>query len=236
MDNTENLALLHKARNGDSLAAQRLVTDNIGLVRSVARRFEGRGQEYEDLCQIGTIGLMRAVRNFDERFGCAFSTYAVHSITGELKRFLRDDGLIKISREIKRRGYMLTRAREDYIKEHGCAPHLSELCALCGIKAEEAAEAMAAQSPLLSFESGTDDDAPTLSELTGEDDSEQITEKIALHEAIGTLAPEERALLYWRYFRGMTQTESAQCLGMTQVKVSRTEKKIMEKLRRALSG
>ena len=236
MDNAQNLALLHKAKSGDRAAEQKLVTENTGLVRSVARRFEGRGQDYEDLCQIGVIGLMRAVRNFDENFGCAFSTYAVHSITGELKRFLRDDGIMKISREIKKRGYILLRAKEEFIKENGRTPHLSELCERCGMNAEEAAEALGAQNPLLSLEAKEDEDSPSLSEFIGEDNSEKITENIALHEALGTLPPEERTLIMLRYFRGMTQSESARCLGMTQVKVSRTEKKIMEKLRRVLTG
>lgn len=235
MDNARNIALLHRIREGDRTAEEELVRENAGLVRSVARRFEGRGQEPDDLFQIGALGLLKAVKNFDESVGCAFSTYAVHSIAGELKRFLRDDGPIKISREIKRRGYVLSRTASDFQKEHGREPRLSELCALCGMNAEEIAEAMSAQSPLLSLERTDEDDSPPLEALIGEDPSEKMTESIALHEALRTLPSDERALVFLRYFRCMTQSESARVLGLTQVTVSRREKKIMEKLRAALA-
>lgn len=236
MDNARNIALLHRVREGDRTAEEAIITENAGLVRSVARRFEGRGQDSEDLFQIGTIGLMKAVKNFDETIGCAFSTYAVHSIAGELKRFLRDDGPIKVSRELKRRGYVLLRERSEFQKKYGREPRLSELCALCGIKAEEAAEALNAQSPLLSLEAKDEEDSSPLENLLGEDPGEEITEKIALHEALRKLPPDERTLVFLRYFRGMTQSESAAELGLTQVKVSRKEKKIMEKLRLELKA
>ena len=140
-----------------------------------------------------------------------------------------------ISREIKRRGYVLSRTASDFQKEHGREPRLSELCALCGMRAEEIAEAMSAQSPLLSLERTDEEDSPPLEALIGEDPSEKMTESIALHEALRTLPSDERALVFLRYFRCMTQSESARVLGLTQVTVSRREKKIMEKLRAALS-
>lgn len=234
-DNQRNIELARKVQSGDPAALDCLIRENAGLVKSVALRFCGRGQEIEDLFQIGNIGLMKAAEGFDESRGYAFSTYAVHSIAGELKCFLRDDGLIKVSRSLKQKGYALLRASEKFRNERGREPHLSELSELCGMNIEEVTEALEAQAPALSLQEKTGDkDSPLREELIGEDHSDEIDERIALQEAIGTLPPEEQMLIQLRYFRGLTQSESAKLLGITQVKVSRSEKKILEKLRREM--
>lgn len=234
-DNTRNIELVRLAKNGDKAALESLMSENAGLIKSVALRFQGRGQEAEDLIQIGSIGMMKAVRGFDESFGTAFSTYAVHMVTGELKRFLRDDGLIKISRDIKRRGYILFRAGEEFSAKHGREPKISELCELCGMTYEEVVTALEAMAPTVSLQEKLgDDDSASFEELIGDDKSDEITDKLALGEALKNLPKEEQNLIYLRYYRGLTQSESAKRLGMTQVKVSRQEKKIIEKLRKEM--
>lgn len=234
-DNKRNIELVRLAKSGDKNALESLLCENAGLIKSVALRFQGRGQDAEDLIQIGSIGMMKAVRGFDESFGVAFSTYAVHMVTGELKRFLRDDGLIKISRDIKRRGYILFRAGEEFSAKHGREPKISELCEMCGMTYEEVVTALEAMTPTVSLQEKLgDEDSASFEELIGDDKSDEITDKLALGEALKNLSGEEQTLIYLRYYRGLTQSESAKRLGMTQVKVSRKEKKIIEKLRKEM--
>lgn len=234
-DNTRNLELVRLAKQGDAAALERLICENGGLIKAVALRFQGRGQDTDDLVQIGTIGMMKAVRRFDENFGTAFSTYAVHMVTGELKRFLRDDGLIKIGRDIKRRGYLLYKASEEFAAKNGREPKISELCEICSMAHDDVVTALEAMSPTVSLqENRGDDDSQTFEELIGIDNSEEITDKIALSEALKKLPEDEQKLIYLRYYRGMTQSESAKRLGLSQVKVSRREKKIIEKLRKEI--
>ncbi|MBR5528411.1 MAG: sigma-70 family RNA polymerase sigma factor [Clostridia bacterium] len=231
-DNARNIELVRRAKAGDAAALDTLMRENAGLIRSVAGRFCGRGQDTEDLIQIGSIGMMKAVRGFDEEFGTAFSTYAVHMVAGELRRFLRDDGLIKVSRDIKRRGYLLFRAGKDFAARNGREPRISELCEMCSMSHEEVVTSLEAMAPAVSLQEKTgDDDSASLEELIGEDNSEEITNRLALAEAIKKLPQEDRILIYLRYYRGLTQCESARRLGLTQVKVSRREKKIIERLR-----
>lgn len=234
-DNENNIRLVRLAKQGDADALDKLMRENSGLIRSVAQRFQGRGQDAEDLIQIGSIGMMKAVRGFDESFGTAFSTYAVHMVSGELRRFLRDDGLIKVSRDIKRRGYLLYRAGEDFAAKNGREPRISELCELCSMSYEEVVTSLEAMTPAVSLqEKMGEDDSTSLEDIVGEDHNDEITDIIALNEAIKKLSGEDRNLIYLRYYRGLTQCESAKRLGMTQVKVSRREKKIIEKLRKEM--
>lgn len=234
-DNNRNITLAVLAKNGDKKALDELLRENAGLIKSIALRFQGRGQDIEDLIQIGNIGMLKAVRGFDQSFGTAFSTYAVHMISGELKRFLRDDGLIKISRDIKRRGYILYRASEEFASKNGREPRISELCSICSMSHDDVVTALEAMIPAVSLqEKQGDEDSASFEELIGCDNSEEITDRLALGEAIKTLPQDEQKLIYLRYFRGLTQSESAAKLGITQVKVSRQEKKIIEKLRREI--
>lgn len=233
----ENARLLEQAARGDRAAEAKLVENNLALVRSVARRFVGRGQELDDLVQLGCLGLLKAVRGFDPSFGTAFSTYAVPLISGEIKRFLRDDGIIKVSRETKGRYALLARTGEVFEREHGRSPKIGELAALCGVTCEQAAEAFeACGTPLSLQEKLGDADGMSVEETVADESLSEITEHIALEQAIGTLDEREQTIVRMRYYKDMTQVQVAERLGLTQVKVSRAEKRIKEKLRELLEA
>ncbi len=222
--------LIAKAKEGDKSALDILVGENTGLVRSIALRFTGRGVDYEDLCQIGHIGMIKAIRNFDFSRQTAFSTYAVPLIIGEIKRFLRDDGEIKVGRELKRKGALIYAAREKYITENGSEPSVSQLSAMCGFSEEETVEAISATASTVSLSEQIGEDT-TILDLIGKDFTPEINEKIALMQAIDRLSHEEREIIRLRYFKNLTQSETGRVLGMTQVTVSRRETKALEKLR-----
>ncbi len=228
----KNEVLLERVSEGDESATEMLVKENFGLVKSIAVRFVGRGQELEDLIQIGSIGMLKAIRGYDKAFGTAFSTYAVPLITGEIKRFLRDDGLIKVSRETKKNGYILLRARQEYIAENATEPSLSVLSEITGISEEQALYALEASAPTVSLQEKISAEGETeIGEMIAcEDEIEALTDKIALRQAVKQLDTQEQILINLRYFKGLTQAETAKILGMNQVKVSRTEKKIITKL------
>lgn len=230
-----NAKLLEKAACGDKEAEERLISENMGLVKSIALRFLGRGQELEDLVQIGAIGMLKAVRGYNKSYNTAFSTYAVPLITGEIKRFLRDDGIIKVSRDAKRNYLILKREKERYITEKGIEPKLNELCEICGINKEDAVYALEACSGTLSLQEKIGgEDGVSIEDMCGEDNFGPLIEKIALNEAINSLDEDSRNIIYMRYFKGMTQSSVAKLLGITQVKVSRTEKKIIIMLKEKL--
>lgn len=225
--------LFQKAAAGDSAALTLLVEENMGLVKSLALRFRDRGTDVEDLIQIGTIGLIKAIRGFDTEFGTRFSTYAVPLICGEIKKHLRDDGIIKVSREIKRKGALLCREKQRIMTETGEEPRISQLAQVSGMSVEEAAYALDAAAPVASlYDSGEGDLAPEDTLWT--DNVASFSESLALRQAVESLATEDRQIVALRYYKGMSQTETARCLGLTQVKVSRREKKIMERLRKEL--
>ena len=234
----ENMRLLEKYKNGDDSAAEKLMKLNSGLVTGAASSFSGRGVETEDLIQIGSIGMLRAIRSFDLSRGTAFSTYAVPLIIGEIRKYLRDDGLIKVSRLKKRDGARLLRERERFISENMREPRIEELASLCGMTAEDAAVALEASSPVRSLsEPVNDDDATLESMIPGRDEGiERAVDRIALREAIGDLPALWRKIVYLRYFRDLSQQQTADALGLSQVKISREEKKIFAKIREELSG
>lgn len=227
-------ALIARAKEGDKAALDRLVDENTGLVRSIALRFTGRGVDYDDLCQIGHIGMIKAIRNFDISRNTAFSTYAVPLIIGEIKRFLRDDGEIKVGRELKRRGALIMAAREKFIGEHFKEPKVSELSAICGLSEEETAEALSACSSTVSLFEQVGEEF-TLEDLLGVDFTPEINEKIALKQAISKLEQSEREIIYLRYYKNLTQYETGRALGMTQVTVSRREAKALARLKEELT-
>jgi len=234
---TETLQLLKKYAEGDSSVESRIMELNSGLVNGIAHRFKGRGTDFEDLQQIGSIGLLKAIRSFDLERGYAFSTYAVPLIIGEIRRFLRDDGLIKVSRIQKRLGAILMHEREKYITEHGVEPRLEEIAAAAGVTPEEAAEALDCTSPVRSLTEPIGDDDFSLEDVipASEDTLGKMVEKIALSETITTLPPLWRQIITLRYFRDYSQQQTADVLGLTQVKISREEKKIFASLRGALA-
>lgn len=233
----DNLVLLKRLQEGDTEALTKIVEDNMGLVRHVAGRFLGRGVEYDDLLQLGAIGLLRAARAFSFDYGCAFSTYAVPLIIGEIKRFLRDDGALKVSRTIKSRATALQRAKEKFIASGCDDPPLSLLATECGVTVEEAAEALAASAPVCSLNAPTDDEHASVEYyLTADSDpSEALCESIALKSAIRKLSPLQQQIVYLRYQRDLSQSDVGRILSLSQVKVSREEKKILALLKRALS-
>ncbi len=233
----DNLALLLRVRDGDTHAEEELIRENEGLVRSIAARFSGRGAEFEDLCQLGMIGMVRAIRSFDPERGCAFSTYATPLIIGEIKRFLRDDGIIKVSRDKKRLGSQLLYEKERYVAEHGREPRISELASALGVTVEDAADAMSSSYPVRSIsESAFDDSAETLADtIEAPDTTSDRTDYIALHEVTSTLPELWRKIISLRYYHDLSQERTARVLGLSQVKVSREEKKIFDYMREKLS-
>ena len=230
---SENVTLLRRAQEGDEEATEELCRRNGGLVRSIAMRFLGRGTEYEDLIQLGNIGMLRAIRTFDEGRGCAFSTYAVPLIMGEIKRFLRDDGLVKVGREQKRIGAAILSARERYISAHGIDPPISELAREVGVSSEEASLALEAVSPVTMLSDPVFDDERASVEhtLTDESEGERTFDRIALSDAISRMPALWRQIVVCRYFRDMSQQSTADLLSLTQVKISREEKKLLAYLR-----
>lgn len=228
-------ALLEEARRGDNEACTRLIEENGGLIWSVVRRYYGRGAEPEDLYQLGCLGFLKAVRGFDPAFGCQFSTYAVPKIAGEIRRFLRDDGAVKVSRGLKERAGTIRAARERLAAALGREPALSELAAETGLEPEEIAAAEEASLPVASLQAETGD-GMTLESVLGTDGMEEgIVEREALREAIAALPERERKVILLRYYRGMTQEGAARLLGVSQVQVSRIERRAVEQLRRKLA-
>ena len=224
--------LLERASKGDAGAEEALMQDNMGLVKSVAARFLGRGVEFEDLCQLGAIGMLKAIRNFDTSLGTAFSTYAVPLIIGEIKRFLRDDGIIKVSRDLKQKGAFLLHKREEFTALYDREPTVTELAEFCGLSVEETVAGLDAGTAVLSFSEPVGERA--LEDLIGNDDTDEFCEKESLRQAVLGLPEDERKLVLLRFYRGLSQQKVGELLGMTQVKVSRTEKKVLEKLRNIL--
>ena len=222
---------------GDAGAEVKLVEMNSGLVNGIAHRFRGRGTDFEDLVQIGNIGLLKAIRSFDVSRGNAFSTYAVPLIIGEIRRFLRDDGVIKVSRVQKRMGAALMHERERYIAMHGVEPRLSEIAAAIGVTPEEAAEAIDSTSPVRSLSEIIGDDDFSLEDVipSSDDGLSKMLDRVALDETIKSLPELWRKIILLRYYRDYSQQQTAEALGLTQVKVSREEKKIFTELRAALA-
>ena len=237
-DYSKNTELIKLAQRGDKAAMDELVSANMGLIRSIVPRFADRGVEYEDLVQIGAIGMIKAVKSYEPQFGTVFSTYAVPLIIGEIRRFLRDDGIIKVSRTTKRTAQNAMKQKEKFVSEHGYEPRMSELSRICGVSEEELTDALESAYPLHSLsEPVCDDDNVTLEGAvpSADDGINDLCEMLSLHDALKKLDPAEQKIIYLRYFRDYSQQQIADALGLSQVKVSRTEKKIYEKLRQMLT-
>lgn len=235
----DTVALIGRAHQGDKEARDILFKENTGLVYSVARRFLGRGVEMEDLFQIGSIGLLKAVDKFDLAYDVKFSTYAVPMIAGEIKRFLRDDGMLKVSRSIKESQYRIYKSREELEKKLGREPEIAEISKELDMPPEEIAMAMDAatevESLYRSIHQGEGTELRLLDKLPEKENGhEKMLNKIFLEELLGTLETEERKLICMRYFCDMTQSEVAKKLGVSQVQVSRMEKRILQRLKNAV--
>lgn len=230
--NGNQVELIRRAQAGDRSASEQLVVDNAGLIWSIARRFYGRGVEPDDLYQLGCVGFLKAIEGFDLNFGTQFSTYAVPKIAGEIRRFLRDDGSIKVSRSIKEQATAIKMARQKLTGLYGREPLISELSAETGLSAEEIATAETATASTESIQRQTGEDGFTLENVLTDGNMEsEIVEKIALREAIRQLPEREQMVIHLRFFHGLTQQRVAKVIGVSQVQVSRIEKKALAALR-----
>lgn len=237
MDKT--LELLKLAKEGNQDAKEQLVKENLGLVWAVARRFMGRGHELEDLYQIGCIGLMKCIEKFDLSYDVKFSTYAVPMISGEIKRFLRDDGMIKVSRTLKETAYKVKKARDEIINQTGVEPKIEELSEILEIDVEEIVASLEANVEVESIHKTiyqNDGNAIYLLDkiATVEDENETLLNQIVLGEVMANLEEVEKKIIRLRYFENKTQTEIAKKIGISQVQVSRMEKRILLKMRKNL--
>lgn len=224
------------AQTGDRQAMEMLVRDNLPLVHSIVRRFYGRG-EAEDLFQLGAMGLMKAIRDFDPERPVELSTYAVPKIAGEIRRFLRDDGAVKVSRTVKEHAAAVQRAERQLMEQTGESPRLSALCQQTGLTLEQVLEAMQAPTGTISLEAEVKEDGVSLLELLpGDDPEERITLRMDLQRALEALEPRLRQVIVLRYLQDMTQQRAAALLGITQVQVSRLEKRARGRLRELLEA
>ena len=233
----ETIELLRKAHNGDKEARDLLVSDNVGLIWSVVKRFNGRGHDMEDLFQIGCIGMMKAIDKFDFSYDVKFSTYAVPMISGEIKRFLRDDGMIKVSRSIKENGWKIIRAGEAFVNEMGRDATIEELAAATELTVEEVVMALDAGADVESiYKSVYQNDGNEIylvDRLSGEkDEKEELLNHMLVHSLLEGLTEQEQKIIRMRYFENKTQTEVAKEFGISQVQVSRMEKKILLSMRK----
>jgi RNA polymerase sporulation-specific sigma factor len=233
---SEQLELIRRAQRGDRNASEQLVTENSGLIWSVTRRFIGRGTDSEDLYQLGCLGFLKAVNGFDLEFGTQFSTYAVPKIAGEIRRFLRDDGAVKVSRSIKERSALIKTVRNQLISALGREPTVTEISRQTGFTPEEIAMAETATASMESIHAEAGEDGFTLENVLSDTESEEsLLEKIALRQGIQRLPEREAMVIKLRYFHGMTQDRVSKVLEVSQVQVSRVEKKALNLLREYLS-
>lgn len=230
--------LLKKAKNGDKEARARIVKENSGLIWSTVKRFSGRGTDMEDLFQIGSIGLIKSIDRFDESYGVKFSTYAVPMIIGEIRRFLRDDGIIKVSRNIKELSNKIKTVSEAVFSQTGKWPTISELSEILEVPKDELVTAMESGKDVESLYRKSDDEngkgAYLIDTIKNSDNSERTDEMLSLKEALDSLDSREKQLILMRYYFDRTQSETGRKMNISQVQVSRMEKKILDKMRQKL--
>jgi len=230
---SDTYELIRRAQNGDAKARDEVVSANLGLVRSVAHKFINRGCDGEDLFQIGCIGLIKAVNKFDASLNLQFSTYAVPMIMGEIKRFLRDDGIVKVSRSLKEISGKAGAVREILKNKTGVEPGINEIAEGIGVDPGELVMALEATSaPVSLYSGGSDDDTLTLiDKIPSNEEGADTVDKLALNECLSSLPPRHRQIIIMRYYQQKTQMEIAEMLGISQVQVSRIEKKILLSMR-----
>lgn len=234
---SDKFELLRAAQAGDQQAAERMIVENSGLIWGIARRFYGRGVDLDDLYQIGCVGFIKAMQGFDLEYGTQFSTYAVPKISGEIRRFLRDDGSIRVSRTIKEQASVIKIAKNSLEQTLGRDPTVSEISAETGISIEDIAVAETATSSTESLQRETGEDGFTLEHILGDyNQEEKLIERVALREAISKLPQREQLVIKLRFYRGMTQDSASKVLKVSQVQVSRLEKKAVEQLRKLLES
>lgn len=224
--------LIRKAKEGDKQAAETLILENSGLIWSIARRYMGRGVETDDLYQLGCLGFLKAIDGFDLEFGTQFSTYAVPKISGEIRRFLRDDGAVKVSRGLKEQSAAIKGMRSKLTSLFGREPTIQEIADQLGLSPEEIAIAETATAATESIQQENGEDGFTLENvLTDTESEERMVEKIAVRQVVDNLPEREKMVIQLRYYHGLTQQRVAKVMNVSQVQVSRIEKKALEKLR-----
>lgn len=234
LNQEETLDYIRKAKTGDENAKEQIFINNAPLIKSIIRRFKGKGVEYDDLYQIACIGFLKAVKNYDETFGVKFSTYTVPMIIGEIKRYMRDNGAIKVSRSLKILANKINRFIDAYQTEHNGSPEVDVIAKRFGITEEEVVVALdSARMPLSIFDKFEDEDdgQELIDKIPYTDGEEKVLNKIQLSKILDELNERERKIIILRFYRDKTQSEIAETLGVSQVQVSRLENKIIEKMR-----
>lgn len=235
----ETLELIARAKAGDASAKERLLANNTSLLKSILKRYLGKGVEYDDLFQLAGMGFLKAIAGFDPSYGVRFSTYAVPMIAGEIKRFLRDDGSVKVSRAMKKTARDMNRFIEAYTGEHGRQPTVKELAAAFALDEGEVVFTLgSSRMPVSIYEQSDykDEKSVTLAEkLPSKDNQDDMIERLVLRQAIEKLPDRERKIVFLRYFRDMTQSEVAKAIGVSQVQISRIESRIMDRFKKELA-
>ena len=240
LDDVSTIEYIRKAKSGDSTAKETLIEHNVSLVKCIVKRYLGKGVDYDDLFQIACMGFLKAIAGFDERFGVKFSTYAVPMIAGEIKRFMRDDGSVKVSRTMKQTAKEINAFVEEYTIQHGKQPPISAIAERFGIEEAEAVFIMGSSKMPLSLYGGTDfkdgKERELIETLTTDDNQDDWLDRMLLRGAIESLTERDRRVIILRYFRDMTQSEVAERIGVSQVQISRIESRILKEFREKLSG
>lgn len=234
----QTLACIRAAKRGDAAAKETLLRENVSLLKSIVRRYLGKGVEFDDLFQLAGMGLLKAVNGFDEGFGVRFSTYAVPMIAGEIKRFMRDDGSVKVSRAMKTAAKSMNKFIEEYTAGHGAAPTVREVAERFGMEESEAVFILgSSRMPVSIYEQGEykDEKAQELiDKLPSVDDQDEMIERLQLRAAIDSLPEREKKIIMLRYFRDMTQSEVAEVIGVSQVQISRIESRVVAEMKEKL--
>lgn len=239
LTHSDTMELIKKAQSGDMQARERLVASNIALVKSLVRRYMNRGVEYDDLLQIGSLGLVKAVLGFKAEYGSRFSTYAVPLILGELKRYMRDDGMIKVSRSVKETYIKIKNERERLCRELGHEPGVKDIARALDISEDEVLTALESARAPISLEQPLSDNSDSdtiLEHIPGRETGAELIDIMLLKQYIGELEGNERKVILLRYFKSMTQSRIADMLGISQVQVSRIESRVLKKLRIKMDG
>ena len=239
-DDKTTMEYIRRAKTGDSLAKETLLNENVSLVKCIVKRYLGKGVDYDDLFQIACMGFLKAIGGFDERFGVKFSTYAVPMIAGEIKRFMRDDGSVKVSRAMKQTAKEMNGFIEEYVIKHGAQPSVATIAKQFGVDETETVFILGSSKMPLSLQAGADfkdgKERELIETLPSKDDQEEWLDKMLLRGAIESLSERDRKVIILRYFRDMTQSEVAKKIGVSQVQISRIENRIIKEFREKLSG
>ncbi len=240
LDEKSTVEYIRRAKSGDNAAKESLIEHNVSLVKCIVKRYLGKGVDYDDLFQIACMGFLKAIAGFDEGFGVKFSTYAVPMIAGEIKRFMRDDGAVKVSRAMKQTAKEINLFVEDYVAKNGKQPAIAEIALQFSLDEAETVFVMGSSKMPLSLYGGAEfkdgKERELIETLPSKDDQEELLDRMLLKGAIEELPERERKIIVLRYFRDMTQSEVAERIGVSQVQVSRIESKIIKEFREKLSG